>query len=116
MCNRNCTVMGFIVSNQEMDEGKRGEKEGGGEGEREEREMEREMERGREREGGREERERLGRCCYSHSSLIIHSSRARVLISPRRMREGYGSLSVCVCVCVCLSVCLSVYTLKTRCR
>ena len=86
MCNRNCTVMGFIVSNQETDEGKRGEKEGGGEGEREEREMER----GREREGGREERERLGRCCYRHSSLIIHSSRARVLI----LSLSYNSLII----------------------
>ena len=27
------------------------------------------------------------------------------IINPRRMREGYGSRSVCVCVCVCLSVC-----------
>ena len=36
-------------------------------------------------------------------------------INPRRMREGYGSrsvcLCVCVCVCVCVSVCLSVTTL-----
>ena len=34
-------------------------------------------------------------------------------VNPRRMREGYGSHSVCiyVCVCVCLSVCLSITTL-----
>ena len=32
-----------------------------------------------------------------------------VIINPRRMREGYGSRSVCVCMCV--SVCLSVTTL-----
>ena len=31
------------------------------------------------------------------------------VINPRRMREGYGSRSVCVCVCVC--VCLSVTAL-----
>ena len=52
-----------------------------------------------------------------------HQGNVRVIyfINPRRMRESYGSL--CVCVCVCLSVCLSVtalaasyliYTLKTR--
>ena len=31
-----------------------------------------------------------------------------IIINPRHMREGYGSLlvCVCVCVCVCLSVCL----------
>ena len=28
------------------------------------------------------------------------------MINPRRMREGYGSRSVCLCVCVC--VCVSV--------
>ena len=27
------------------------------------------------------------------------------IFNPRRMREGYGSHSVCLCVCVCLSVC-----------
>ena len=27
------------------------------------------------------------------------------VINPRRMREGYGSHSVCLCVCVCVSVC-----------
>ena len=38
-------------------------------------------------------------------------------VNPRRMREGYGSRSVCVCVSVCLSVTALaatylVYTLK----
>ena len=31
------------------------------------------------------------------------------IVNPRRMREGYGSHSVCLCVCVC--VCLSVTAL-----
>ena len=26
------------------------------------------------------------------------------VVNPRRMREGYGSLSVCVCVCACVCV------------
>ena len=32
-----------------------------------------------------------------------------LLINPRRMREGYGSRSVCVyvCVCVCVYVCVT---------
>ena len=34
---------------------------------------------------------------------------ARSVVNPRRMREGYGSRSVCVCVCV--SLCVSVTAL-----
>ena len=33
------------------------------------------------------------------------------VVNPRRMREGYGSHSVCLCVCVCVCVCLSVTAL-----
>ena len=38
-----------------------------------------------------------------HKYTSIHPYFA--FINPRHMREGYGSLSVCVSVCVCLSVC-----------
>ena len=40
--------------------------------------------------------------------FIIYSSTtgtSKVVINPRRMRDGYGSRSVCVCLSVCLSVC-----------
>ena len=30
------------------------------------------------------------------------------LVNPRRMREGYGSHSVCLCLCVCVCVCVCV--------
>ena len=46
-----------------------------------------------------------------HSSclILIHVSNCSILdlvfINPRRMREGYGSLFVCVCLSVCLLPC-----------
>ena len=44
----------------------------------------------------------------------VHVLRIAISINPRRMREGYGSCSVCVCVLsVCVSVCLSVTVLAT---
>ena len=33
---------------------------------------------------------------------------SKIVINPRRMREGYGSRSVCVCVCLCVCVCYHV--------
>ena len=44
-----------------------------------------------------------------------------LIFNPRRMREGYGSRSVCVCVCVCVSVITPaatylVNTMQTRCH
>ena len=37
-------------------------------------------------------------------------------INPRRMREGYGSRSVCECVCVCLLSRQLLHTWLIRCK
>ena len=43
---------------------------------------------------------------YIHTTIGRHDctiNEIKNIINPRRMREGYGSRSVCVCVSVCLS-------------
>ena len=42
---------------------------------------------------------------YTLPCLFTMWARAAAIINPRCMREGYGSLFVCVCVCVCLLPC-----------
>ena len=66
-------------------------------------------------------------CSTIPDGILLNCIIVWLVINPRRMREGYGSRSVCecVCVCVCVSVCVSVtalaatylfYTLKTKCH
>ena len=37
-----------------------------------------------------------------HVMHICTQCTSEYIFNPRRMREGYGSRSVCVCECVCL--------------
>ena len=53
-------------------------------------------------------------CIYYLATMYLP-----IFINPRRMREGYGSLFVCVCVCLSVTTLAAsylVHTLKTRCR
>ena len=50
---------------------------------------------------------------------MINFDHLILLINPRRMREGYGSRSVCVSVCVSVTAPAATYlfyTSKTRCH
>ena len=57
-------------------------------------------------------------CCLNVGFIALNFT--KYIVYPRRMREGYGSRSVCVCVSVCLSVTTLtatylVYDSKMRC-